>query len=179
MRWTAVWPCAAAEVSRRRRAGELSVTTPPCSARRAAAACGHGAEQLSQRRAADEIGARQSQMTPMTRSESFARLCHRRRLAHVPTRNQDLAWRHAPPILEADVKELIFLGSQASTAKKEIGARSTASSFDLETPASSRTMMPSPTPFRRTRRRRCRRFTRSDSTSSRRRAAGRRWRRRR
>ena len=49
--------------------------------------------------------------------------------------------------LEADVKELIFLGSQASTAKKEIGARSTtASSFDLETPASSRTMMPSPTP---------------------------------
>jgi len=50
--------------------------------------------------------------------------------------------------LEADVEELIFLGSQASTAKKETEARarSTASSFDLETPASSRTMMPSKTP---------------------------------
>ena len=51
--------------------------------------------------------------------------------------------------LEADVRELVFLGSHASTAKKGKDARSTttSSSFELaETPASSRTSMPSPTP---------------------------------
>ena len=47
--------------------------------------------------------------------------------------------------LEADVKELIFLGSQASTRRRDrlVRRRRLRST---ETPASSRTMMPSPTP---------------------------------
>ena len=51
--------------------------------------------------------------------------------------------------LEADVRELVFLGSQASTAKKDgtlKGSTTTTPSFELETPASRRTTMPSPTP---------------------------------
>ena len=51
--------------------------------------------------------------------------------------------------LEADVRELVFLGSQASTAKKDgtlKGSTTTTPSFELETPASTRTTMPSPTP---------------------------------
>ena len=52
--------------------------------------------------------------------------------------------------LEADVRELVFLGSQASTAKKDGTLKgsttTTTPSFELETPASTRTTMPSPTP---------------------------------